>query len=225
MDPPKRASQARETIRRLPSVPTPEWTIVRDACRRAVLAWCDARGARYVPPQPECLQHARERHGQEAGAEELDAATTVHLSSQHFESVDMPFDRTVAPRFADGAFDRAQILPEFPHEPLEGRDLRGLGACQPAAQGWDLPHPQNGAKTQDQPPHRRKPWTPLFQRVHRVRLTRAEQRPRLTEQRGGDLRRHVSGEHTRDRGTTGTADVASGRQGARSLAKPAYEPT
>jgi hypothetical protein len=32
----------------------------------------------------------------------------------------MPLDRPVAPRFTDGAFDRAQILTEFPHEPLEG---------------------------------------------------------------------------------------------------------
>jgi hypothetical protein len=33
------------------------------------------------------------------------------------------FDRPVAPRFTDGAFDRAQILSEFSHEPLEGLNV------------------------------------------------------------------------------------------------------
>ena len=85
-----------------------------------------------------CLLHVRERHGQEAGAEELDAATAVHLSSQHFESVDVPLDRPIAPGFTDGAFDRAQILTEFPHESLESLNFRRLGAYQPAAQRRDF---------------------------------------------------------------------------------------
>jgi len=49
-------------------------------------------------------------------------------------------------------------------------------------------------EAQDEPTHRRKPWTPFFQRLHGVHLACAEQRARLTEQRGGDLGRHVSRE-------------------------------
>jgi hypothetical protein len=44
-------------------------------------------------------------------AEELNAGAAVHLSPQHFEAIDVPFDGAVAPTFPNGAFDRAEILP------------------------------------------------------------------------------------------------------------------
>ena len=100
----------------------------------------------------------------------------MRAESQHFEWVDVPLHRPVAPRFTDGAFDRPQILTEFPHEPLEGLNLRRLGAHQPAAQRRDGADPQDGAETQDEPTHRRKPGTPFLQRIHRMHLACAERR-------------------------------------------------
>ena len=83
---------------------------------------------------------------------------------------------------------RTEIAPECPHEPLQRVDVGGVRPRQPAVQGRHLAHAQNGAETQHQAPHRREARTLRLQRIHGVRLAIGQERARLAEQRGRDLR-------------------------------------
>lgn len=47
---------------------------------------------------------------QEPGPKELNGGAPVHLTAQGLESVDVPFDWAVAPRFGHGAFHRTEIV-------------------------------------------------------------------------------------------------------------------
>jgi hypothetical protein len=124
----------------------------------------------------------------------------------------VPFDRAIAPALGDGAFDGAQVLSQLPDEALQGVDLRGGRSRHPLVQGRDLPDTQDRAEAQHQAAHRREPRTVVLQGVHGLGLAFVEARARLTEQRGGDLWRHVASDDADGRRVN---DAARPRWGGR----------
>ena len=90
--------------------------------------------------QGELVHHGRRRlsctgERQQSSAEQLHAGAPVHLSPERPEAVDVPFHRTIAPAFSDGAFDGTQIVAQFSDEALQGVNLRRTRRRHPLVQG------------------------------------------------------------------------------------------
>ena len=58
--------------------------------------------------------------GEHAAAEKIEAGPAVHVALDELETVDVPFDRPGAPRFAQGGMDSVIILSEADGEASEG---------------------------------------------------------------------------------------------------------
>ena len=57
--------------------------------------------------------------GEHAAAEKIEAGPAVHITLDELETVDVPFDRPGAPRFAQGGMDSIIVLPQAGCEAFE----------------------------------------------------------------------------------------------------------
>src|SRR5512134_776052 len=69
--------------------------------------------------------------GEHATAEKIEAGPTVHVALDEFETIDVPFDRSGAPRFAQGGMDSVIILPQADGEAF---DVTACGLLDPGVQ-------------------------------------------------------------------------------------------
>jgi hypothetical protein len=71
----------------------------------------DFQTASHGPVLSRPLAPRERRQRQESSSQGRDTGAAVHLPAQHLESVDMAFDRSIAPRLSHGAFHGTEILP------------------------------------------------------------------------------------------------------------------
>jgi hypothetical protein len=106
------------------------------------------------------------RLGQQAGAKQFDARSSVPLALEHFKTVNVSLDWSVAPRFSYRCFDRTEVLRQTPYKARQRMNASFLRALHPQAQGGQLAHTEEGAKVQNQFAHHREAGTLLFESVH-----------------------------------------------------------
>ena len=67
-------------------------------------------------------------------AEEFDAGSPVHLALDRLQSIDVAFDRTIAPSGDDGRFDRQDVPAQSIHKVLQRSDpvacARSIHRCK-----------------------------------------------------------------------------------------------
>ncbi len=93
-----------------------------------------------------------ERIGQEAGTKKFNTRASVHLTLQCFETVNVSFDRSVAPFLSDRRFYGPEVLFESPNKSRHGMDAGVLRSLHPQTERGQLPQTKEGAKTQHQFP-------------------------------------------------------------------------
>src|SRR5512134_3021204 len=69
--------------------------------------------------------------GEHAAAEKIEAGPAVHVALDELQTVDVPFDRPGAPRFAQGGMDSVIILPQADGE---ASDVTARGLLDPGVQ-------------------------------------------------------------------------------------------
>ena len=68
---------------------------------------------------------------QEAAAEEIEPRPATHRAFQHFEAIDVPFDRPLTPGQRHPGLDGSIVLTHPFGQAPEGRECAGGGAPQP----------------------------------------------------------------------------------------------
>src|SRR5580658_8256487 len=114
------------------------------------------------------------RLGQQAGAKQFDARSSVHLPLERFKTVNVSLDWSVAPRFSYCCFDCTQVLLQTPYKARQRMNTSFLRALHPQAQGSQLADTQEGTKVQNQFPHHREAGTLLFESIHNFCLFRSQ---------------------------------------------------
>src|SRR5207245_9222008 len=83
---------------------------------------------------------------QEAAAQEIEACPAKHLAFQHFEAINMPFDRAGTPRQRDAGFHGFIVLMQAGSEALHSLQRTGHGALEPGIEALRLPLADQGRK-------------------------------------------------------------------------------
>src|SRR5262249_46884464 len=78
---------------------------------------------------------------QEAVSQEIEVCTAKHLPLQHFEAIDVAFDRAVAPGQREPCFDGGIVVAQPLRKTLQGRPRTGRGAGEPAIEALRLAGP------------------------------------------------------------------------------------
>jgi hypothetical protein len=83
---------------------------------------------------------------QEATAEQIEAGPAKHLAFQHFEAINMPFDRAGTPGQSDAGFHGLIVLTQAGGEALQGLQRTGRRALKPGIEALRLPLADQGRK-------------------------------------------------------------------------------
>src|SRR6266436_1533001 len=82
----------------------------------------------------------------ETAAEEIEARPAKHLALEHFEAIDVPFDRTGRPGQGHPCFDRLVVLIQPLRKALQGLQRAGGRALEPGVKRLRLPLTDQGGK-------------------------------------------------------------------------------
>ncbi len=75
------------------------------------------------------VQNRGRRERQDASAKQFKSGSAIHLALQCLQSIDVTFDRTIAPALLDGRVHRTLILFQCADEALHLVDSRGRWPC------------------------------------------------------------------------------------------------
>jgi hypothetical protein len=81
------------------------------------------------------------RERQDASAKQFKSGSAIHLALQCLQSIDVTFDRTIAPALFDGRLDCTLVLLQHAHKTLHFVEAGRVGLLHPRVQRLDLARP------------------------------------------------------------------------------------
>jgi hypothetical protein len=87
---------------------------------------------------------------QHASPQQFEAGVPIHLPLDHFQPIDVAFDRAVAPPTGDGLLHRVQVASQHPSKLCQEMKVRRHGRVHPGREPFRRPPSQHGAKPQGQ---------------------------------------------------------------------------